>query len=272
MTATTKPVFQAKYIYRSPAAVTWAVWKGLFLRETLTRLMTSRSAPLWLVFEPVFHFSYMLFVLTVVRARVATGMDTIIWLLAGILPFFVFRRIAVQASKAIGANQALFTYRQVKPIDTILVRSFLETFIMVIVSLIVFAGVHLLGYDVFPADPAIALLWLFGLIILGLGWALIASVARELIVEAGEIIDMLQAPLYIISGVIFPIAHIPHVYREWLMLNPIAHGIDGIRQAYSPYYHGVPEASMSYLYLCGVSGLFIGLALQRHLATQLASK
>jgi hypothetical protein len=38
---------------RSPASITWAVWKALFLREAVARLFAGRAAWRWILVEPV---------------------------------------------------------------------------------------------------------------------------------------------------------------------------------------------------------------------------
>ena len=257
---------------RTALEVTLSVWRALFLREMLARLSTSRSAPIWLFLEPVFHVAYMLFLYTVIRMRVIGGIDTTLWLLAGILPFILFRRVAVQGANAVGANFALFTYRQVKPVDTVLVRSAVELLIMLLVGLILVFGVVMLGHDAIPDDPLSIIISGFGIWLLALGWVLTTSVLRELIPESGNIFNMIMMPLYLMSGAIFPIANIPYPYRDWLMLNPLVHGLESIRQGFSSYYHAPAGLEITYLYGCAIVLVFIGLALHRHFALRLATQ
>lgn len=44
---------------RSPASITWAVWKALFLREAVARLFAGRAAWMWILVEPVMHMGYL---------------------------------------------------------------------------------------------------------------------------------------------------------------------------------------------------------------------
>jgi capsular polysaccharide transport system permease protein len=213
-----------------------------------------------------------MFIFTAVRVRTVGGIDTAIWIMLGLLAFFMFRRTATQAQKAVGDNQALFAYRQVKPVDAALVRAGLEGFLMVIISVLLLTGAGLVGYGVVPADPLAVLEAIFGLWLLGLGFGLLTSVLFELVSEAGQIIKLVMKPLYLISGVIFPLGLVPQPYREWLMLNPVAHGLEAARLGFAPYYHAVPELSLSYLYGFGLTTMFFGLALHRRFALFLAAK
>src|SRR3546814_1986671 len=68
-----------------------------------------------------------------IRQRTIGGIDTLIWLVLGLQGFFLFRRTASQMAGAIDSNRALFSYRQVKPTDTVLMRGVLEGLLMAMV-------------------------------------------------------------------------------------------------------------------------------------------
>jgi|SRR5688572_4198236 capsular polysaccharide transport system permease protein len=257
---------------RSPGAVTFAVWRALFLREAVNRMSRARAAWMWLLLEPVAHIIFVLFLLLTIKLRVIGGIDTAVWLMAGITAFFMFRRPAMQGMNAVGANQTLFAYRQVKPVDAVLVRAGLEGFLMVLVTIIIFTGAALYGFEMVPADPLAVLGAFFGMWLVGLGFGLVASVASELVPELGRLIGLVMAPLYFLSGVVFPLARIPQPYRDWLMLNPLAHGLEAARLGFAPHYQEVPETSIAYMYGCALSGIFLGLALQYRYSTRLAAR
>ena len=258
--------------FRLPIDVTISVWKALVLREAVIRLTRERTAWLWLLIEPMMHIVFLMFVYTVIRLRIVSGIDTPIWIMVGLLAFFMFRRPAQQGMSAVGANQALFTYRQVKPVDTVLVRVGLEGFLMVLVAVIVLLGAHLYGFVVVPADPLAVLEAFFALWLVALGFGLVSSVAREMVPELGRFIGMTLRPLYFLSGVVFPLASIPRPYREWLMLNPVAHGLEVTRLAFAPYYNAVPETSLAYMYGFALVTIFFGLALHRRFAVRLVTE
>ena len=263
---------QMSHTARSPAAITLAVWKALFLRESLSRLFAARASWFWLLTEPVFHIVYLTFIFATIRVRTIGGIDTGIWIMSGMLAFFMFRRTGIQVMNGVDANMTLFAYRQVKPVDAVLVRGGLEGFLMVIVSAILLAGAALFGYPVIPADPLAVLEAFFGLWLLGIGFGLVTSVIVELVPEAGRVLRLVMMPLYLISGVIFPIFAVPPPYRDWLLLNPIAHGLEAVRLGFAPHYHAIPELSISYLYGCALVAIFLGLALHRRFAQRLVTR
>jgi capsular polysaccharide transport system permease protein len=249
---------------RTPAQVMLGVWHALLMREALRRLFANRAAWAWLIVEPLFHAAYLTTLYTVVKLRSVGGIDTVIWLLSGLMAYFLFRRTASQVSEALAGNRSLFSYRQVKPLDTFISRALLEGALMIVLSTIVFCGASLLGHPFLPEAPLSVLLALLCAWLLGVGWGLLVALASDLVPELGTVIDLASRPLYLISGVVFPLSVLPPVLREWLMLNPLAHLLEQLRLGIAPHYHAVPEANLAYPYVCALVLAFAGLLLLRH--------
>lgn len=200
------------------------------------------------------------------------GINTAIWVMVGMQAFFMFRNTGTQVMNAISANRTLFAYRQVKPIDTLFVRAGLEGLLLIFVTSILMAGLAMLGYDVLPADPIAVLEAFFGLWLVGLGFGLVTSVITELVPEAGKIIPLIMMPLYIISGVILPLSTVPQPFRDWLLLNPVAQGLEAARLGFAPHYHVIAELSISYMYGFAFVSIFLGMALHRRYASRLLTQ
>jgi len=256
-----KIVNQAKYTARTPVIITLSVWKALFLREAVSRLSAGRAAWFWLLLEPLMHIVFLAVLFTVIRMRTVGGIDTALWIMVGMLAFFMFRQTGTQSMNAVNANQALFAYRQVKPVDAVLVRAGMEGFLLIMIATTLFFGAGLFGMDVIPADPLAVLRAFFGLWLIGLGFGLVTSVIREMTPELGKFIGLAMMPLYFFSGVIIPISSIPEPYRSWLLFNPVAHGLEAARLGFAPHYHAVADLSVSCLYGFALVAIFIGLAL-----------
>jgi len=259
-------------LYRNSLRITLSVWKALLLREALSRLFSSRGAWFWLIAEPVAHMAVLGFLYAGIRQHTIGGIDALIWLVIGLQGYFLFKRTSGQMSGAIDSNRALFSYRQVQPIDAVLIRGVLEAVLMVAVIIVVFAGLAMIGYDIEPADPIIILQAFFGLWLFAVAVGLIVSAAAEVAPEIRQIFNMVMMPLYFISGVMIPIASVPEPYRDWLLINPLVHALDGAREGFAPYYHTAPGISMDYLYAWAVIGLFIGLLLHRRFANLMVTR
>lgn len=257
---------------RSSFAIMLSVWRALFLREALSRISGGRARWFWVVFEPLAHMAFFIFLLVVIRHRVVAGMDVMIWISLGMIAFFMFRRAAVQGMDAVGANRSMFAYRQVRPFDTVVVRAALEAFLMLLIAGLSFFILAMLGRNIVPEDPLLVMAAIFGMWLFGLGFALALSVPSELIEEVGILVRFIMMPLYLISGVIFPIGMVPYPFREWLLLNPLAHGVEAARAGFTSTYHAMPQLDLGYLYACAMVLIFIGLMLHVRFASRLIAK
>lgn len=103
--------------------------EALFLREIRTRFGKFRLGYLWAILEPSAHLLILLGIFGYIMHRTMPDISFPVFLLNGLIPFFIFSSISNRSVGAIEANQGLFNYRPVKPIDTIIARALLETLI-----------------------------------------------------------------------------------------------------------------------------------------------
>jgi capsular polysaccharide transport system permease protein len=210
-------------------------------------------------------------VFTVLRVRTIGGIETAIWIMAGVLSFLVFRRTGAQSMNAKG-GKTLFANPQIRPVDPVLVSAGLEGFLMLIVTVILLAGAWMFGLEVVPTDPLAVMEALLGMWLLGVGFGLIGSVANQLIPPIGAVMSFTLRPLYFLSGVMFPVTLIPYPYLDWIMMNPLVHGLEAARLGFAPYYHVTSELSIAYLYGWALVSLFFGFALHVRYAVRLDKK
>jgi capsular polysaccharide transport system permease protein len=246
---------------RSPASITWAVWKAIFIREAVARLFAGRAAWVWILAEPVVHLVFLYLLFEFIRIRMVSGVEGGLFITTGVLGFLIMQNTAMRSKEAINANTALFTYRQVLPVDTVLVRAAVEAVLLMISALFLLTGLGLLGSRIVPHDFLLVMVALSALWLSGLGLGLMLSAASELIPEIGKVTDMLFRPLYFLSGVMFPASAIPPAYRDWFLVNPFVHGIETLRIAFFPQYHAADGVSLSYLLGFALVTVCLGLAL-----------
>ncbi len=257
---------------RSSLSVTFAVWSALFLREAVARLSATRGAWVLIVLEPVLHACFMLLLYTVLRARSVAGADVAVWLVLGVTGYFTVQNVFQRAMGAVDANKALFAYRQVRPIDTVIVRAGLEALLGLLILSSLLGILAFLGHSVIPNSAMEAMLAFIGLMLCALGVGLVLSVLSELVPEAGNLMMFLFRPLYFLSGAIFPLSAIPIQYREWAFYNPFAHGLELLRGGFFSVYHLAPEANFEYLYGFAAASIFFGLALQVRFSQKLRAQ
>ena len=132
-----------------------------------------------------------------------------VFLLNGLIPYFLFNNISNRSIGAIEANQGLFNYRPVKPIDTIIARAILETLIYCGVYIILMCIVGLFG-EVFSIASILTLIMTWGLLIIfSAGIGLIFMVLGKTFPETEKFLPIMLKPLYFISCVMFPLHSVP---------------------------------------------------------------
>ncbi|HAI7027746.1 TPA: ABC transporter permease [Escherichia coli] len=236
--------------------------EALFLREIRTRFGKFRLGYLWAILEPSAHLLILLGILGYVMHRTMPDISFPVFLLNGLIPFFIFSSISKRSIGAIEANQGLFNYRPVKPIDTIIARALLETLIYVAVYILLMLIVWMTGgYFEITNFLQLVLTWSL-LIILSCGVGLIFMVVGKTFPEMQKVLPILLKPLYFISCIMFPLHSIPKQYWSYLLWNPLVHVVELSREAVMPGYisEGV---SLNYLAMFTLVTLFIGLALYR---------
>ncbi|MFG6668559.1 ABC transporter permease [Halomonas sp. HNIBRBA4712] len=245
---------------RTPWQVTRSVWYAMFLREAISRTMADRMGWFWMVFEPVAFVGIMVAIRSFIRGdQLVTNAPFIPWMITGLMGFFLVREGMMRGMGAINANKALFAYRQVQPLDPVLVRNFLEGTLRSFVFLLFIVGGLMLGLEMYPDNAIRVLAAWFSLWSLGLGLGLVVSVSATLVPEIGRVVGMLSIPLLILSGVIFPLNSMPHWLLEYLMLNPIPHGLETLRLGFFEKYKVIHGTSMLYFWLFTLSLITLGL-------------
>ncbi|CAD5671819.1 ABC transporter permease [Escherichia coli] len=248
---------------RSGFEVQMLTIEALFLREIRTRFGKYRLGYLWAILEPSAHLLMLLGILGYVMHRTMPDISFPVFLLNGLIPFFIFSSISKRSISAIEANQGLFNYRSVKPIDTIIARALLETLIYVIVYILLMLIVWIVG-EYFKITNLLRIMGTWSLlIILSCSIGLIFMIVGRTFPEMQKVLPLLNKPLYFGSCIMFPLHSIPKQYWPYLLWNPLVHVVELSRESVMPGYisEGV---SLNYLAMFTLVTLFISLALYRN--------
>ncbi|WP_269913352.1 ABC transporter permease [Acinetobacter sp. HY1485] len=248
---------------RSGLKVMYASIRALLLRELQTRFGGYRLGYLWVLLEPLFNIGIMIFLFGSLMKKTLPGIDYEIFLINGIVPFFMFRTGVTQALSAAASNQGLFSYKPVKPIDALLARNFLELFLGF--STYIFFTIVVLwsGYQMsFEAVPELLFYW-FLFFLFTVAFSLVFMVLGDFSKEVAKFLSVLFTVLYFLSGIIYSISLIPQQYQSYLLFNPIIHIIELMRHAVAPTYPLVQGISLSYFLIWLLGTLFLGLLLYK---------
>lgn len=235
---------------------------ALFLREIKTRFGKYRLGYCWALLEPVLHLFVLWVVFDYVMQRTMTDISFPVFLLNGLIPYFLFSNIATRSINAFEANQGLFNYRPVKPVDTVIARAVLETFIYIMVYFLLMALLLLSGETIDKINLIQLCTVGFLLIVFSFGLGLIVMVVGNAFPEMEKFLPVIIKPLYFISCIMFPLNSVPEEYWGWLLWNPLLHVVELARESLAINYQS-EGASLAYLAFSTLVVLFIGLLLYR---------
>ena len=254
---------------RGGLSVMRAAIRALLLRELQTRFGQYRLGYVWVLLEPLLSIGIMLFLFGTIMQRTLPGIEYEIFLINGILPFFMFRSGVTQALSATQSNKGLFSYRPVKPIDALLARIFLE-FLLKFIAYTFFSLAFLwFGSSIsFEHIPELLFYWTL-LFVFMMAFSLIFMVIGDFSKEVGKFLSVGFLILYLLSGILYSIQIIPVQYREYLLWNPLIHIIELMRHAVAPAYELVSGISLSYFVIWIILSLFIGLLLYKRFERQM---
>lgn len=248
---------------RSPWQIQKAVVFALFMRELKNRFGKYKLGYAWLLVEPLAHVIILSILFSQVRNHSLFGIDFPVFLVTGIIPFLLFKNVALRVMDGVEANRALFSYRQIKPMDTFIARSLLDSFLALLSYALLLAGMAWIGLDV-PIRDIFTLIYLFVLMLLmALGLGMVLCVVTHYMPEAKTFARIAFMPLYLLSGVIFPVTSLPPEFLDLLLWNPLLHFIELMRLAFFAQYHTVQGLSLGYVAVLTLVLLFVGLSWYR---------
>lgn len=251
-------------VRRSPIQIMTDVLFALLLREFQTRFGNRRMGAFWMIFEPMIHVSVILFIFTVIRARSVQGMEYPVFLLSGLIPFFMMRNIAKKLMDSVNANKALFVYPNIKIFDTYIARMLVEIIIYTIIYIIfLFCLGYWFHFNVSIAHPIGFFIALLTGILFSFGLGILLSIFIQVMPTIKSFVGIMFMVFYLISGILFPLWIIPEKYLHWVLWNPYAHIISNIRSSAFQYYPDIHGVSSLYPTIATIVILFSALGLYK---------
>jgi capsular polysaccharide transport system permease protein len=212
----------------------------------------------WAVVNPLVF----IFALSYMRGRMDGGdthsVPTFEFMMYGMLYIQLFLDVLTNSSSSIKKNKALFAFRQVQPISSVLASSIFYFFIKIAVYIFVLIIMYFLKMDFQIDDPFSLIFNAIALWLIATSLGLIFAIAQCYVPELAKIQGVLTRPLFFISGVFFSMQDIPREYWHYLDWNPILHAIELSRHA---AYHTYSVEAVSEFYLFGSALVFTFFAL-----------
>jgi len=257
-------------LQRSSFQIFLAVQKALFLRELSMRFSVSKTGLFWTFFEPFIQVFVMVLIKVVLFGRESENFDFAVFLALNFIAFNLFKHIIIKSMGAFTANKALFVYKQVKPIDTIIARTMVEVFITgVIIVFFLFIGVYFNFNLTVKNLPMVALGFLL-LIAFAISLGVFLAVANRFYSSIGKTISILMTFMMFSSALFYTVEMLPFALQSLILYNPLVHFIEMI---HGFYFYALDDKFVNYNYmlLWILIPLYLGLWLYKKLEERIIS-
>jgi capsular polysaccharide transport system permease protein len=254
---------QAVRDYYSASVTFGRVIVALVLREARVRYGRSRLGYTWAVVEPAIMIAFLTVVFTAFRnTQPAAGSSFAIFFATGVLPFQLFRSASTRISSSIEANRPLFNYPLVRQFDTVFARAVLEVSTHIVVMVLVFTIQIIYFRASPPADIGMMLIAIGLMSALAMGIGMNIAILTQILPSITEFYAVIMGAGFFLSAVIYPLSVVPSYYRQFLLWNPLVHGIEAFRAGFFAGYRAA-DLDLAYLSLCALATIAIGMIADR---------
>jgi capsular polysaccharide transport system permease protein len=237
---------------------------ALVLRDTRTHFGETRIGYLWALLEPILHLLVLSTVfIFVLRRHIPIGGSYMLFFFTGLVPYFLYYKLASYMAGGISANKALMNLPPVKPLDVMFARGILEGATYLFVAFIMFLGLAITTDDAaVPADPLQLMTAIVAIVGLGFGLGMINSLIGLYVLNWRFLFQVFASPLYLLSGVFFDVSQVPQPLRDYMLYNPLVHCIAWFRSGFYPWY-GQDILDRSYVVYWALTLLVLGFGAER---------
>lgn len=235
---------------------------AVLLRETKTRFGKSQLGYLWAFVSPLLWIGTFAVVYHAFGRMAPPGMSIVAFLTVGIVPYVLFRETAARCLSAIDGNKGLLFYPRVRPLDLVAARVVLEAVTQISVMAVLLGSVALYEGKLRVDSVLETVAGLALASALGASLGLIACGLSVFSPNVERLFPALVRPLFWISAIFHPVESLPKAFRDIVLLNPVTHAIELVRDGWFPGYQS-RHLDPNYPVIWILVMLFFGLSLER---------
>lgn len=243
----------------------FTVVSALFLLEVQVRFGSKRMGYIWAIVDPMTKVIIFAAIKVLLMSMTIPGLDYPVFLAVNFFWYEFFRRSVMGSMNVFNANKALYSYKRVRPLDTLVAILAVEFFVTLL-SLIAFMGIlYYLEMDISIDDfnmVFLAVVW-FSLFTFSIG--IFSAVMNSFYKNFQKFITFLFTPLMFASALFYAMDFIParfETVKAYLLYNPVVHFMEML---HGSYFRTLDTSYVDYTYmlLWTLIPLFLGLFLYR---------
>jgi capsular polysaccharide transport system permease protein len=249
---------------REPLEMSGRVIFALFLRESRVRYGARTAGYVWALLVPAALLAGLLIIFTSLGRGSPAGEYMSVFFLTGIVPVRLWRNLLRRGASAISSNQALMNYPQVRPLHIVAARALLEIGTMAVVALVfaivlsTFFGVPLTAW---MDEPLKVFAALGGIALFCLGTIMVSAQLGRISTLWNDSTMLLGRLAFFVTGVFFTLQNVPEHIRKYVLLNPMAHMVEWLRDGVIPGFESTLYNPW-YGVIWGLILVFVGLVME----------
>lgn len=234
---------------------------ALMLREARTRYGRTQLGYFWALVEPLLHIGLFILLFRYLGRALALGDSVAMFLTTGFATFIGFRNVLGRTQGGYQSNAALLLFPPVKVLDVFVGRALLELATWVTVITILMSALIAFGSDL-PRSIVLMATAIVSLFAIGFGVGTFLGVMQEFIPSLANILSIPFRLLYLFSGLFYLPETLPPLVRDYMVWNPVLHGVTLFRMGYYKYYDSFTFDGQ-YLAVWAIGSVFVALVTVR---------
>ncbi|WP_333834452.1 ABC transporter permease [Rubrimonas sp.] len=235
---------------------------ALILREMTTRFGRSAGGYLWAVLEPAGTVALLALVFSQIARHPPLGVDFALFFATGYVAFHCYMDISRNVSNAVRTNRALLTFPSVTMLDAIIARFLLQLLTTIFVGALILTVLVVTSRQPVALDLGAVLLAMGLAALLGLGVGALNCVLFAFSPTWERVFNVVNRPLFLISGVFFIYEALPRAAQDVIWWNPLMHVTAIMRTGFYPFYEP-SYPSVVYVGFFALAPLAVGMLLLR---------
>tara|TARA_R110000787_G_scaffold101512_4_gene207024 strand:+ start:323 stop:1114 length:792 start_codon:yes stop_codon:yes gene_type:complete len=207
-----------------------SVIHALMIRELTTRFGRENIGFLWIMAEPLLFAVLVGVIWRLTKGPEEHGITIIAFVATGYIPITLFRHCVSRSVAVFTANGSLLYHQQVKIIDFIFSRVFIE--VLGAMMAYVFIAAILMFFDEFPIPHDVGLLisgW-FLYVIFTFSLCLIIAPLSEMSEVLEKLVPVTTYIMIPFSGLFYMVSWMSPEIREYLLWSPFVNGMEMMRK------------------------------------------
>jgi len=200
-------------------------------REFRSRYLGSAFGLLWAFVHPTVMLLIYSIVFPILGAGPVGGLPYIVFLMSGLVPWFLVQDYICAASGVIIDNRFLVkkVVFRISLLPVVRLLSFLPVHLFFVVCVILVCWLK--GYP--PSWYNLQIIYyLAALLVLAMGWSWLVSALTPFLKDLGQFVQVLNQIFFWLTAIIWPVQKARDAHLLWLLdLNPLVYIVEGYRDA-----------------------------------------